>query len=275
MTDVTQDLKDKLNNIPSLPGIYKMLDSQGNIIYVGKSKCLKKRVNSYFVTNHKWEKIKKMVALIRDIDYVVTDTHLEARLLECKLIKTLQPAFNSQMKNDGRYAYLQVKDYNSHNPLSVVHERSDYTYGPIRNRYMLIELAEFFKNLYPIKFDENTYDFEYHIFPITMDKTEYDLNREILIDMFSKEESLSLFIQQLEDNMKDAASTYHYETASMYRDMISKLEYLKHGFNGYRELFSKRLVLKIPTEDGVKLFYVNKGNILLSKKYKRISALNK
>ncbi|HHU71903.1 MAG TPA: hypothetical protein GXZ21_07700 [Clostridiales bacterium] len=75
--------------------------------------------------------------------------------------------------------------------------------------------------------------------------------------------------------MKDAASTYHYETASMYRDMLGKLEYVKHGLNGYRDLFPKRLVLKIPTKDGVKLFYVNKGNILLTKKYKRLSLLNK
>ena len=83
------ELKQKLDSIPQLPGIYKMLDSQGNIIYVGKSKCLRKRIKTYFTGNHERSKIEKLVSLISDIDYIVTDTHLEAKLLECKLIKKL------------------------------------------------------------------------------------------------------------------------------------------------------------------------------------------
>lgn len=275
MIDMSDKLKNKLNNIPALPGIYKMLDSRRNIIYVGKSKCLKKRVKSYFVTDHKWEKVKKMVALIRDIEYIVTDTHLEARLLECSLIKTIKPPFNSQMKNDRRYAYLQIKDYNPYNSLAVVHERSDYTYGPLRSQHMLIELIDLLKNLYPIQFTGDKYEFEYHLFPITMDQITFEKNQQVLIDLLSNEEKLKLFIEQLEDNMNKAASTYHFEKASKYRDIIRGLEYVKHGINGYRDLFSKRLVLKLPTQEGVKLFYVNKGNILLTKKYKRISSLDK
>jgi excinuclease ABC subunit C len=56
------NLKDKINNVPELPGIYKMLDSKGKIIYIGKSKSLKKRVKSYFISTPKWEKIKKLVS---------------------------------------------------------------------------------------------------------------------------------------------------------------------------------------------------------------------
>lgn len=275
MIGISDRLKDKINNIPALPGIYKMLDSRRNIIYVGKSKCLRKRVKSYFIKDHKWEKVKKMVALIRDIDYIVTDTHLEARLLECSLIKTIQPPFNSQMKNDRRYAYLQIKDYNPYNALGVVHERSDYTYGPVRSQHMLIDLTQLLKNLYPIRFDGNHYAFEYHIFPITMDKSTFEQNQQVLINLFSSEDKLDQFIQQLWDKMNYASSNYHYELASIYRDIIRGLEYVKHGINGYRDLFSKRLVLKIPTQEGVKLFYVNEGNILLTKKYKRLSSLDK
>lgn len=275
MIDISNKLKIKLNRIPALPGIYKMLDSRGSIIYVGKSKCLKKRVKSYFVVDHKWEKVKKMVALIRDIEYIVTDTHLEARLLECSLIKTIQPVFNSQMKNDRRYAYLQIKDYNPNNSLAVVHERSDYTYGPFRSQHILIELTQYLKNLYPIKFNGYRYVFEYHLFPIAMDRNTFEKNQEVLIHLFSQEETLNLFIQQLGHKMNEAASSYHYEIASMYRDIIHNLEYVKHGINGYKDLFSKRLILKIPIQEGIKLFYVNKGSILLAKKYKRMSSVDK
>ena len=75
-----------------------MLDFKGNIIYIGKSKCLKKRVHSYFVKSPVWEKAKKMAPLIYDINYIVTDTHLEAMLLECEMIKTIKPYFNAAMK---------------------------------------------------------------------------------------------------------------------------------------------------------------------------------
>ncbi|NLK28376.1 MAG: hypothetical protein GX306_08565 [Clostridiales bacterium] len=67
--------------------------------------------------------------------------------------------------------------------------------------------------------------------------------------------------------MQKEASNYRFEAASYYRDLIHGLQYVKAGINGYRDLFSKNLLLKIPTKDGVKLFYVTRGNIILDKKY--------
>lgn len=274
MKEMSAELRNKINSIPALPGIYKMMDSHGNIIYVGKSKCLKNRVKSYFTGTHKWEKVERMVALIRDIDFIVTDTHLEARLLECELIKNIKPIFNSQMKNDRRYGYLQVKDYNPFNPLAVVGERADNAYGPFRSRNLLNELIGFLKNLYPIAFDDNHYTFEYHIFPVIMDRDTYSANQKTLIDLFSDDEKMAQLISQLEDKMKEAAATYKYEAASLYRNMINGLKYVRQGINGYKSLFTKRLVLKLPTDEGIKLFYVNEGQILLTKKYKRLSQLD-
>lgn len=271
MREISETVKYKLNQIPSLPGIYKMLNAHGQILYIGKSKCLRKRVRSYFTKEHKWEKIKNMVSLICDIDFIVTDTHLEARLLECNLIKTIGPPFNSQMKNDRRYAYLQVKDYNQNNALSVVHERLENSYGPFRSKHFLISLTSLLKNLYPISFDGKCYQFDFHLFPVTMDKDTFNDNQNTLNNLFSQESKMNLFLSQLEDKMIDAAKNYQYETASKYRDLIKGLEYVKHGINGYKELYNKHLVLKIPTTDGIKLFYVNQGNLLLTKKYKRLS----
>lgn len=275
MRDIRTELKNKIDNIPALPGIYKMLDTRGNIIYVGKSKCLKNRVKSYFVKEHKWEKINRLVELIYDIDYMVTDTHLEARLLECELIKSIKPYFNSQMKNDQKYAYLQIKDYNPYNALAVVNERTENTYGPFRSRNILNDLINLLKNIYPVSFYGNRYNFEYHIFPVVMDKDTFNSNRKVLEDILNHEEKFSLFISQIEEEMYKAAGNYRYEVASLYRDMINHLRYIGHGINGYKELSSKRLILKIPTADGVKLFYVSNGKILLSKKYKRLTQLNK
>lgn len=267
MKDINTELKNKIKTIPPLPGIYKMIDVRGQVIYVGKSKCLKKRVQSYFVKDHKWEKIKKLVSRIHDIDYTVTDTHLEARLLECELIKTLKPFFNFQMKNDRRYVYLQLKNNYPHSALAIVNERTDNAYGPFRSRNLLDELIGLLKNIYPISFDGSRYIFEYHIFPVVMDRDTYFANLKILMELLDDEGKMSLFISQAEEKMNKAAEDYRYELACIYRDIINGLKYIRHGINGYKEIFSKRLVLKIPTVDGIKLFYVNKGNILLSEKY--------
>jgi len=76
LINITDKLKNKINQISELPGIYKMLDAKSNIIYIGKSKSIRKRVKTYFSNNPKWEKVKEMVLLIDDIEFEVTDTHV-------------------------------------------------------------------------------------------------------------------------------------------------------------------------------------------------------
>lgn len=267
LINISEHLKNILNNLPELPGIYKMLDSKGKIIYIGKSKCLKKRVKSYFTDSPKWEKVTKMVSLINDINYIVTDTHLEARLLECNLIKSHQPIFNSQMKNDKRYVYLKMDDYNNYNPLSIVRVREDNTFGPFRSYNTLNNIIDSFRNIYPIIKDKRTYTFDYHILPVAMNQTIYYENQKNLKEILTNEKRLSKIIKQIEKKMKEAASLYRYETASLYRDLIPGLKYLKRGINGYQSLLSKNIVLKLPILDGIKLFWVHNGNILISESY--------
>lgn len=267
MSKIPENLIEKLNTIPSLPGIYKMKDSCGRIIYVGKSICLRNRVRSYFVGNHKQTKIEKMVALVDDIEYIVTDTNLEALLLECELIKELKPMFNTQLKNDERYAYIKIENYNTHNPLSVVNKREQNTYGPFRRKFSLIEMISSLKNLYPIIRNNGSYDFEYNVFPITIEKDTYEENKVLLQEIFSDDKNLMKFIDKLEEKMKEAASSYRFETASTYRDMVYSLNYLKSGIYGYKNMFSKNILLKIPIPNGYKLFFVSKGQVLLKESY--------
>lgn len=268
MIQVSDIISKKLNILPDNPGIYKFLDSNGRIIYIGKSICLSRRVKSYFVNNPKWDKVKKMIPLIEDLEFIVTDTHLEARLLECELIKSVKPIFNSQMKNDERYAYIKVEEYNNHNPISVVYEREENSFGPFRRKFTLYKTLESLKNIYPIIKIEEKNDFNYNLFPLFMDRYTYEENKSILLDIFTNENSLELFIQEIEIKMKEAASLYKFETASIFRDIILSLNYLKNGINGYKNMFSKNIFLKLPIHNGYKLFFIYNGQILLMKCYK-------
>ncbi len=97
---IPEHLEERIKTIPEKPGVYRMKDKNGNILYVGKSKSLRSRVKSYFYGDHGQDKIKEMVSRIGDIDIITTDTHLEAQVLECELIKKLRPPYNRQIIND-------------------------------------------------------------------------------------------------------------------------------------------------------------------------------
>lgn len=271
MTKVPEHLAQKINSIPMLPGIYKMLDPSGRIIYVGKSISLKNRVRSYFTDNPKWSKVEKMVSFIDDIEYIVTDTHLEAILLECKLIKKIKPMFNTQLKNDEKYVYLKVEDFNIYNPLSIVNSREYNCYGPFRRKFSLVELINSFKNIYPIIRSDENYNFEYNLIPISMDKDMFAVNKKSLEEVFSDNKKMILLIDRLEEKMKEAAAQLQFGTASTFRDMIYGLNYLKTGIYGYKTMFSKDIVLKIPITNGYKLFFVSKGEILLKSTFSALT----
>jgi excinuclease ABC subunit C len=105
-----QQLKEKVKALPLTPGVYLMKDSLGNIIYVGKAKQLRKRVQSYFVKNSGHSpKTRVLVSHIRDLEVRHTDTEFEAFLLECRLIKELRPAYNRKMKNPEAYTYITLR----------------------------------------------------------------------------------------------------------------------------------------------------------------------
>lgn len=259
--------KEKLRQIPELPGIYKMLDSRGTIIYIGKSKNLRKRVQSYFATTPKWEKVKKMVSLIRDIEYTVTDTHLEARLLECRLIKEHKPTFNSQMKNDRGYFFLKVEEYGRNaKPLTISDDRTTDCFGPFRGRFAMQEFIERLNNFYPIVKKGKGYEFAYHLFPVQMDEAAFCANRRVLLELFTDEENIDNITEALQEKLDEAVADYRYEAAALYRDLIIRFRTIKNGINGYKELLKRNKVLELPISNGrYKLFYISNGLIINSK----------
>lgn len=271
MINTTDNIKEKLNIIPGLPGIYKFLDCYGRIIYIGKSKTLSKRVKSYFVDNPKWDKVNRMAPCIDDLEFIVTDTHLEARLLECELIKSIKPIFNSQMKNDEKYAYIKIEENNRYNPISIVFNREENCYGPFRRKYSLYKIVQSLKNLYPILKSNDSFEFDYHLLPLSMTDATFRRNKVILMAILSSDTHMETFIKSIEVKMKEAASLYKFETASMYRDIIFNLNYLKTGISGYRNMFLKNIVLRIPIEDGIKLIFITHGRIANKRTYKKLS----
>ena len=147
--------KDKLSLIPHLPGSYQMKNSDGVIIYVGKAKDLKKRVNSYF-NRPQTGKTAKMVSEIADFTYIVASSELEAFLLEFNLIKQYDPKYNILLKDDKSYPYieyiskpypkLQVSRY-----LNIRKKDKKMLFGPYPNAYAARKIVSLINRLYPLK----------------------------------------------------------------------------------------------------------------------------
>lgn len=109
MNERIPKLKEKALKLPTLPGVYIMRDKSEKIIYIGKAKSLKNRVNQYFTSIDKHdEKVYKMVQNVFDFDYIITDSEFEALVLECSLIKQHAPKYNILLKDDKGYHYIKI-----------------------------------------------------------------------------------------------------------------------------------------------------------------------
>ena len=123
MTD--KKLLNFIKNLPKAPGVYKMKNKEGTVIYIGKAKSLRSRVQSYFRKDYEHSsRTRKLVENTADIEFIETDTELEALLLENNLIKELHPRYNILMKDDKSYVYIKI-DMNEDFPrIGVVREKT-------------------------------------------------------------------------------------------------------------------------------------------------------
>ena len=103
------DLEEELKKLPASPGVYLMHNSRDEIIYIGKAISLKNRVRQYFQSSrNKTAKIEQMVSHIAWFEYILTDSELEALVLECNLIKEHRPRYNTMLKDDKSYPYIKA-----------------------------------------------------------------------------------------------------------------------------------------------------------------------
>ena len=148
-------LKEKLAQVPNLPGSYQMKNKHGVIIYVGKAKNLHRRVNSYF-NRTQTGKTAKMVSEIADFSYIVTSSELEAFLLEINLIKQYDPKYNVLLKDDKSYPYIEYisKPYprlKVSRYLSIKKKDHKKLFGPYPNAYAARRIVALLNRLYPLK----------------------------------------------------------------------------------------------------------------------------
>jgi excinuclease ABC subunit C len=106
--EIKNNLQNKLDNLPSSPGVYQFRDSGGKVIYVGKAKNLKNRVRQYFRSKQQYTRTEVMVSKIADIEIITTDNEIEALILEFNLIKSLKPRYNVVLKDDKTYPYIVI-----------------------------------------------------------------------------------------------------------------------------------------------------------------------
>ncbi|MEI6462597.1 MAG: excinuclease ABC subunit UvrC [bacterium] len=155
MVEVNKDLKEKLDNLPKLPGCYIYKDKESNIIYVGKAKRLKDRVSSYFNDYDRLDpKRQLLVDTIFDLDTIVVDTEAEALILETNLIKKYHPKFNRMMMDDKNYSWIKITTYEDFPRILIarklIEDGSDY-FGPYPETFPSKDVLKKLRKIFPYR----------------------------------------------------------------------------------------------------------------------------
>ncbi len=237
-----------LRNLTTRPGIYKMLNDQGEIIYIGKAKNLKNRVSSYFKTHSASIKQQVMVAKVAAIEVTVTHTEGEALLLECQQIKSHKPRYNICLRDDKTFPYVFLST--QHDFPQITYHRGAKNkkgryFGPYPSSGAVKESLKLLQRLFPVRQCEDgiynnrtrpclQYQIERCKAPCVglIDKPTYALDVDSTI-LFLEGKG-SLLIDQLIDKMEAASAELAFEQAASYRDQIVKLRSVleKHFVSG-------------------------------------------
>lgn len=273
-------LNDKVKNLPSSPGVYLMKDSYGSIIYVGKSKNLKMRVQSYFrsSSNHS-PKTEKLVNHLKDFDFITTDTEFEAFLLECKLIKDLKPLYNRLMKRPEAYTYVVIKTTHDHNRLgtasSVNENDGSFYFGPFSNKNRVDRALQGLKRFLKIDCSArsgNTPCLNYSLGQClgmcfhSEGLEEYHRIVERIIALFQGKDTSIL--HEMGEEMNKAAAGFDFEKAAAIRDVLESIKSLLRKERVARFTKNNRniIIMEAIGPNIIKLFLVKRNHVLLAKK---------
>ncbi|HEX3031822.1 MAG TPA: excinuclease ABC subunit UvrC [Bacillota bacterium] len=237
--DVTQHkltVQQKLKLLPDKPGVYLMKDETGTIIYVGKAISLKNRVRSYFQNKAGLSaKTLAMVARIADLEYIITDSEVEALILECNLIKKHRPNYNIRLKDDKGYPYIKLTVQEEYprvfSTRTVKKDRARY-FGPFTSSAAVQESLKLLTRLFPLRLCKKeslkgiarpclNHHIKRCLAPCTGEITrdEYGaMVREVCLFLEGKHDTL---VRELEGKMLQAAEDMEFELAARYRDQIN------------------------------------------------------
>ena len=278
------DIQEHLKQLPAEPGVYLMKDANGKVIYVGKAISLKNRVRQYFQSskNHP-SKVKSMVKNIARFEYIITDSELEALILECNLIKQYRPKYNVLLRDDKTYPYIKVTTNEDYPRVlkvrRVLKDKAKY-FGPYTNITAVNDTLEIIRNTYPIRTCNIDIDkaiknnvrpcLNKHIKkcvgPCTSEvsKEEYaKMIDEIIMFLSGKEENL---INLLKEKMNKCAMEFNFEDAAMYRDKIKSLEDMmqKQKIDSGTSDLNQDIIAMARAHDEacVQVFFIRNGKIV-------------
>ena len=235
-----QAVEEKLKTLPTKPGCYLYKDSAGTIIYVGKAINLRNRVRSYFQKSaNLTPKVRRLVSNIQDLEFIVTDSELEALVLECSLIKKHQPHYNVRLRDDKQYPYLCLTTSEPFPRLILVRRvRQDNNryFGPYPNSRAVYATMELINRIFPLISCGKSFDgrpvqkpcLYYHLGQCLApcaglaDKGEYAAAVKDVGDFLDgREEQI---VRKLRREMEEAAEALEFERAARLRDRLQGVE---------------------------------------------------
>lgn len=232
----------KISMLPEDPGVYVMLDADGNVIYVGKAKVLKNRVKQYFYSNKKPEKVAAMVSNIADFYYIITTSEIDALSLENNLIKKYKPHYNILLKDDKTYPYIKVNLKDKFPAFSVTRKiRRDGAkyFGPFMGGVNAKDTLEIINTAFTVRTCDVKIDpdkprkecLEYHIgrclapcAGLVDEKTYAERVRGAVDFLSGADEDVE---KLLTEKMTKFAGLEEFELALSYRDKLKMLEKIK------------------------------------------------
>lgn len=276
------NIEEELKKLPAKPGVYIMHDEKDAIIYVGKAISLKNRVRQYFQSSrNKTVKIEQMVTKIRRFEYIVTDSEVEALVLECNLIKEYRPKYNTMLTDDKTYPYIRVT-VNEDFPRVMLSrtmkkDKSKY-FGPYTSGGAVKDTIELIQKIYKIRTCNRNLPrdtmkarpcLNYHIKQCNapcqgyITKEEYAKSIAAVLDFLNG--NLSDVQKMLEEKMFDASNNMEYETAIEYRELLNSVKQIAQKQKITNSDLEDKDVIALSREgnDGViQVFFIRSGRLI-------------
>ncbi|WMW24176.1 excinuclease ABC subunit UvrC [Methanolobus sediminis] len=272
-------MKFDLKTLPALPGVYLMKDASGDVIYVGKAKSLDKRVRQYFQSKRNLSpKTVTLVTHIDDIEYIVTDSEIDALVLEANLIKKYKPRYNVRLKDDKRYPYVKVT-INSEFPRIFLTRRrlmdGAIYFGPYTNAKAIRTTLDIISRIFMLRQCKKKIEpgktrpcLNYHIKRCMapckegLDKEEYR-GRVMEAVRLLKGETSGL-LKELDKKMRSFAEQQDYESAAIIRDQIESVKSISEQQIATSGMDDRDVIAAVAGENAIyiQVFYVRQGSMV-------------
>ena len=276
------DIQEELKKLPGKPGVYIMHDEKDDIIYVGKAISLKNRVRQYFQSSmNKGAKIEQMVTHIRRFEYIVTDSELEALVLECNLIKEHRPKYNTMLMDDKAYPFIKVTVEEPFPRVmlarKMVKDKSKY-FGPYTSAGAVKDTIELIRKLYQIRscnrklprdIGKERPCLNYHIHQCKapcqgyISQEEYRESVNEVIHFLNG--NYDVILKELEEKMEEASEALEFERAIEYRELLTSVQKIAQKQKITDTAGEDRDILAVAVEEEdavVQVFFIRGGRLI-------------